>query len=61
MMWSVSKLILGNLFDSYDQRKVHSKPSVRWDLFLGGDERGRERLMMDFFGDVQGVEVVAGG
>lgn len=53
----VSKLTLGNLFDSYDQSKVHSKPSVSWDLFLGGAERGRERLMMDFFGDVQGVEV----
>lgn len=53
----VSWLTLGNLFDSYDQSKVHSKPSVSWDLFLGGAETGRERLMMDFFGDVEGVEV----
>lgn len=57
----VFKLILGNLFDSYDQSKVYSKPSVSWDLFLGGAERGRERLMMDFFVDVQGVEVVPVG
>lgn len=52
-----SKLTLGNLFDSYDESKIHSKPGVRWDLFPGGAERGRERLVMDFFGNVQGVEV----
>ena len=55
-----SKLTLGNLFDSYDERKIHSKPGVRWDLFLGGEEKGRERLVMDFFGNVQGVEVEGG-
>lgn len=54
-----SKLTLGNLFDSYDESKIHSKPGVRWDLFPGGAERGRERLVMDFFGNVQGVEVEA--
>ncbi len=52
-----SKLTLGNLFDSYDESKIHSRPGVRWDLFPGGAERGRERLVMDFFGNVQGVEV----
>ena len=52
-----SKLTLGNLFDSYDESKIHSKPGVRWDLFPGGAERGRERLVMEFFGNVQGVEV----
>ena len=56
-----SKLTLGNLFDSYDESKIHSKPGVRWDLFPGGAERGRERLVMDFFGNVQGVEVEALG
>lgn len=53
-----SKLTLGNLFDSYDETKIHSRPGVRWDLFPGG-EKGRERLVMDFFGNVQGVEVEA--
>lgn len=57
-----SKLTLGNLFDSYDESKIHSRPGVRWDLFPGAnqsikEERGRERLLMDFFGNVQGVEV----
>ena len=55
-----SKLTLGNLFDSYDESKIHSKPGVRWDLFPGGEEKGRERLVMDFFGNVQGVEVEGG-
>lgn len=52
-----SKLTMGNLFDSYDETKIHSRPGVRWDLFPGGEEKGRERLVMDFFGNVQGVEV----
>ncbi|ESZ91777.1 GPI-anchor transamidase precursor [Sclerotinia borealis F-4128] len=52
-----SKKTLGDLFDSYDEAKIHSHPGVRWDLFPGGEERGRERLLMDFFGNVQNVEV----
>ena len=55
-----SKLTLGNLFDSYDESKIHSHPGVRWDLFPGGEQRGRERLVMDFFGNVQNVEVEGG-
>ena len=55
-----SKLSLGDLFDSYDESKIHSQPGLRWDLFEGGEERGRERLVMDFFGNVQGVEVQGG-
>ena len=55
-----SKLTLGNLFDSYDESKIHSRPGVRWDLFPGA-EAGRERLVMDFFGNVQGVEVESHG
>ena len=55
-----SKLTLGNLFDSYDESKIHSRPGVRWDLFPGGEQIGRERLVMDFFGNVQGVEVEGG-
>ena len=52
-----SKLTLGDLFDSYDEAKIHSHPGVRWDLFPGGQSRGRERLVMDFFGNVQNVEI----
>ena len=55
-----SKLTLGDLFDSYDESKIHSRPGVRWDLFDGGEAKGRERLVMDFFGNVQGVEVEGG-
>lgn len=56
-----SKQNLGNLFDSYDEAKIHSRPGVRWDLFPGGERAGRERLVMDFFGNVQNVEVDAVG
>jgi len=58
-----SKKTLGDLFDSYDENKVHSQPGLRWDLFEGGEEAGRSRLVMDFFGNVQGVEIegVGGG
>lgn len=52
-----SKLTLADLFGSYDEGKIHSNPGYRWDLFPGGEEKGRERLVMDFFGNVQGVEV----
>ena len=52
-----SKKTLGDLFDSYDEAKIHSHPGIRWDLFPGGEKSGRERLLMDFFGNVQNVEV----
>lgn len=52
-----SKKTLGDLFDSYDESKIHSHPGVRWDLFPQGEQGGRERLVMDFFGNVQNVEV----
>jgi glycosylphosphatidylinositol transamidase (GPIT) subunit GPI8 len=52
-----SKATVGDLFDSYDEEKIHSHPGVRWDLFPGGEKAGRERLLMDFFGNVQNVEV----
>ena len=55
-----SKLTLGDLFDSYDEVKIQSRPGIRWDLFPGGEQRGRERLIMDFFGNVQNVEVEGG-
>ena len=52
-----SKKTLGDLFDSYDDAKIHSHPGVRYDLFPGGEKGARERLLMDFFGNVQNVEV----
>lgn len=52
-----SKLTLGDLFDSYDESKIHSQPGVRWDLFPGGEQEGRSRTVVDFFGNVQNVEV----
>lgn len=52
-----SKKTLGDLFDSYDESKIHSRPGFRWDLFPGGERNGRERLVMDFFGNVQNVEI----
>lgn len=52
-----SKRTLGELFDSYDERQIHSQPGIRWDLFEGGEAHGRDRLVMDFFGNVQGVEI----
>ncbi|KAF2138074.1 uncharacterized protein K452DRAFT_234745 [Aplosporella prunicola CBS 121167] len=55
-----SKLTLGDLFDSYDEAKIHSHPGIRYDLFQGGEKTARERLVMDFFGNVQNVEVENG-
>jgi phosphatidylinositol glycan class K len=51
------KKTIGDLFDSYDESKIHSDPGVRYDLFPGGEAAGRNRLVMDFFGNVQNVEV----
>ncbi|KAL8676455.1 MAG: hypothetical protein Q9186_007031 [Xanthomendoza sp. 1 TL-2023] len=51
---------LGELFGSYDEAKIHSRPGVRWDLFPGEEQVGRERLVMDFFGNVQDVEIEGG-
>ncbi|KIW93817.1 uncharacterized protein Z519_05132 [Cladophialophora bantiana CBS 173.52] len=48
---------LGDLFDSYDVQKIHSNPGVRWDLFPGGEHAGRSRRVVDFFGNVQSVEI----
>lgn len=52
---------LGDLFDSYDVGKIHSRPGVRWDLFPGGEGAGRSRRVVDFFGNVQSVEVQQNG
>lgn len=55
-----SKVTMGELFDSYDEAKIHSHPGIRYDLFNGGEAAARSRLIMDFFGNVQNVEVEAG-
>ena len=52
-----SKLTMGELFDSYDEEKIHSHPGIRYDLFNGGEAAARSRLVMDFFGNVQNVEI----
>lgn len=52
-----SEKTLGDLFDSYDIEKIHSNPGVRWDLFPGGEQAGRNRRVVDFFGNAQSVEV----
>jgi len=52
-----SKNTLGDLFDSYTYEKIHSHAGVRYDLFPGGEPSARSRLVTDFFGNVQNVEV----
>lgn len=56
-----SKLTMGELFDSYDSAKIHSDAGIRYDLFEGGEERARSTLVMDFFGNVQNVELQGEG
>ncbi|KAL3421106.1 peptidase C13 family protein [Phlyctema vagabunda] len=55
-----SKTTLGDLFNSYDSAKIHSNAGIRYDLFPGGEQAARDRLLMDFFGNVQNVEVDGG-
>ncbi|KOS17456.1 GPI-anchor transamidase [Escovopsis weberi] len=52
-----SKKTVGELFDSYDFDKIHSTAGVRYDLFPGGEANARSRLITDFFGNIQNVEV----
>ncbi len=52
-----SKKTVGDLFDSYTYEKIHSHAGVRYDLFRGGADAARGRLLTDFFGNVQNVEV----
>ncbi|GAB7358699.1 hypothetical protein MBLNU230_g3928t1 [Neophaeotheca triangularis] len=51
---------LGELFDFYTFDRVHSDAGIRYDLFPGGEETARNRRVLDFFGNVQGVEVDGG-
>lgn len=52
-----SRKTVGDLFDSYDFEKIHSNAGVRYDLFPGDAEGARSRLITDFFGNIQNVEV----
>ncbi|KAI2626799.1 peptidase C13 family-domain-containing protein [Xylaria nigripes] len=52
-----SKRTVGDLFDSYTFEKIHSNAGVRYDLFHGGEEAARGRLLTDFFGNIQNIEV----
>lgn len=52
-----SRKTVGELFDSYNYEKIHSNAGVRYDLFRGGADAARSRLITDFFGNVQNVEV----
>ncbi|PHH64848.1 hypothetical protein CDD81_3914 [Ophiocordyceps australis] len=52
-----SRKTVGELFDSYDFDKIHSNAGMRYDLFPGGAEAARSRLITDFFGNIQAVEV----
>lgn len=52
-----SRKTVGELFDSYNFEKIHSHAGVRYDLFPGGAEGARSRLITDFFGNIQNVEV----
>lgn len=56
-----SDVRLGELFDYYTFERVHSEAGVRHDLFPGGREGARDRRVLDFFGNVQGVEVDSAG
>lgn len=52
-----SKKTIGELFDSYTYEKIHSHAGVRYDLFNGGADVARSRLLTDFFGNIQNIEV----
>lgn len=52
-----SRKTMGELFDSYDFSKIHSNAGIRYDLFSGGEGAARSRLITDFFGNIQNVEV----
>lgn len=52
-----SKKTVGDLFDSYTYEKIHSHAGVRYDLFPGGADVARSRLLTDFFGNIQNIEV----
>ena len=55
-----SDVKLGELFDYQTFERVHSDAGVRYDLLAGGEQAARNKRVLDFFGNVQGVEIEAG-
>ena len=55
-----SDVRLGELFDYQTYERVHSEAGVRYDLFPGDEQAVRDKRVLDFFGNVQGVEIEAG-
>ena len=55
-----SNATLGELFDYMTFDRIHSEAGVRYDLLSGGEQRGRNMRVLDFFGNVQGVEIETG-
>ena len=55
-----SDVRMGELFDYQTFERVHSDAGVRYDLLWGGEEAARNKRVLDFFGNVQGVEIEAG-
>lgn len=51
-----SPLTLGDLFDSYNEDDIHSRPGFRFDLVKGGEATVRSRPIVNFFGSVQNIE-----
>ncbi|KAF2480309.1 peptidase C13 family-domain-containing protein [Neohortaea acidophila] len=55
-----SDVRLGELFDYQTFDRVHSDAGVRYDLIAGGEHAARDKRVLDFFGNVQGVEIEPG-
>ncbi|KAK5175621.1 glycosylphosphatidylinositol anchor biosynthesis [Saxophila tyrrhenica] len=57
---TASDVRLGELFDYQTFERVHSDAGVRYDLLDGGELAARNKRVLDFFGNVQGVEIEDG-
>jgi GPI-anchor transamidase subunit K len=55
-----SDVRMGELFDYQTFDRVHSDAGVRYDLIQGGEQVARNKRVLDFFGNVQGVEIEPG-
>jgi glycosylphosphatidylinositol transamidase (GPIT) subunit GPI8 len=57
---TASDIKLGELFDYQTFDRVHSDAGVRYDLMAGDEQAVRDKRVLDFFGNVQGVEIEGG-
>lgn len=55
-----SNVRLGEMFDYMTFDRVHSEAGVRYDLLQDDEEAVRSKRVLDFFGNVQSVDVDAG-